>query len=86
MFIVHGRDEEAKQAVVRCIEKLGLKAVILHERPNKGRTIIEKLEDHTAKTGFVVVLLIYMVIASVIEGKILEIIEYWFGRQWRKDG
>ena len=56
MFVVHGHDEETKQSVARCIERLGLRAIILHEEPNKGRTIIEKFED-SADVGFAVVLL-----------------------------
>ena len=56
VFIVHGHDEGAKQAVARFVEKLGLKAVILHEQPNAGRTIIEKFED-SSDVGFAVVLL-----------------------------
>lgn len=56
VFIVHGHDEEAKQSVARCIEQLGLKAIILHEQPSQGRTIIEKFEDY-ADVGFAVVLL-----------------------------
>jgi predicted nucleotide-binding protein len=56
IFIVHGHDESAKQAVARFIEKLGLKAIILHEQPNAGRTIIEKFEDY-ANVGFAVVLM-----------------------------
>ena len=30
IFIVHGRDEEVKAKVARFVEKLGLKAIILH--------------------------------------------------------
>ncbi len=56
VFVVHGHDEEAKQSVARCIEKLGFKAVILHEQPNQGRTIIEKFEDYS-DVAFAVVLL-----------------------------
>lgn len=56
VFVVHGHDEEAKQSVARCLEKLGLEAIILHERPSQGRTIIEKFEDY-ADVGFAVVLL-----------------------------
>jgi len=56
VFIVHGHDEEAKQSLARCIEKLGLEAIILHEQPNQGRTIIEKFEDY-AGAGFAVILL-----------------------------
>ena len=56
VFVVHGHDEEAKQSVARCLEKLDLEAVILHEQPNQGRTIIEKFEDY-ADVSFTVVLL-----------------------------
>lgn len=47
VFIIHGHDEAAKSQTARFIEKLGLNAVILHEQPNQGRTIIEKLERHS---------------------------------------
>jgi len=56
VFIVHGHDESAREAVARFIQSLGLKPIILHEQPNAGRTIIEKLEAHTA-VDFAVVLL-----------------------------
>jgi predicted nucleotide-binding protein len=48
VFVVHGRDEGAKEAVARFISKLGLEPIILHEQPNQGRTIIEKFEAHSA--------------------------------------
>jgi hypothetical protein len=41
VFVVHGRDEAMKHAVARTLEKIGIETVILHEQPNKGRTIIE---------------------------------------------
>jgi len=56
VFIVHGRDELAKAEVARFIERAGLKAVILHEQPNAGRTIIEKFEAHGGSAGFAVVI------------------------------
>ncbi len=56
IFIVHGRDEGAKNMVARFLEKLNLKPVILAEMPAKGRTIIEKFEQH-AQVGYAVVLL-----------------------------
>jgi len=56
VFIVHGHDEESKQSVARCIERLGLVPIILHEQPNQGRTIIEKFEDY-AGVSFAIVLL-----------------------------
>lgn len=56
IFLVHGHDEEMKQAVARTLEKLGLTAIILHEQPNKGRTTIEKFTDYS-DVGFAIVLL-----------------------------
>lgn len=57
IFIVHGRDDEGmKETVARFIERLGLNAIILHEQPNEGRTIIEKFVDYS-NVGFAVALL-----------------------------
>jgi len=56
VFIVHGHHEATKEAAARTVAALGLKAVILHEQANKGRTIIEKFEAHS-DVGFAVVLL-----------------------------
>ena len=56
IFIVHGHDDDAKYEVARFIEQLGLRPIILHEKPDKGRTIIEKFEAHS-NVGFAVVLL-----------------------------
>lgn len=56
VFIVHGRNHEAKEAAARLLERLHLEPVILHEQPNKGRTLIEKFEQHSA-VGFALVLL-----------------------------
>ena len=56
VFIVHGHDELMKQATARFVEKLGLEPVILHEQPNKGRTIFEKFLDHS-EVAFALVLL-----------------------------
>lgn len=57
VFIVHGHDNEAKETVARFITKLGLKPVILHERPSDGKTIIEKLESNAEDVSFAIVLL-----------------------------
>jgi len=56
VFVVHGHDDAMKEAVARTLEKLGLDPVILHQKPNKGRTIIEKFTDY-ATVSFAVVLL-----------------------------
>ena len=56
VFIVHGRNEAYRETVVRFLEKLKLNPIILHEQPNKGRTIIEKFVDYS-NVSFAVVLL-----------------------------
>ena len=56
VFVVHGYDGEARESVARFLLELDLKPIILHEQPNQGRTIIEKVEDH-GDVGFAVVLL-----------------------------
>jgi hypothetical protein len=57
VFIVHGHDEAPRDSVARFIEKLGFEAIILHERPNKGRTIITKFREESVGVGFAVVLM-----------------------------
>ena len=56
IFLVHGHDEGTCEAVARFLEKLELEPLILHEQPNKGRTIIEKFVDHS-DVPFAIVLL-----------------------------
>lgn len=55
VFIVHGHDDAAKQAVARFVEKIGLEAIILHEQASSGKTIIEKIEA-SSNVGFAIVL------------------------------
>lgn len=55
VFIVHGHDNAAKEAVARFVEKIGFEAIILHEQASSGKTIIEKIEEYT-NVGFGIVL------------------------------
>ena len=55
VFIVHGHDNAAKEAVARFIEKIGLEAIILHEQASSGNTIIDKIEANS-NVGFAIVL------------------------------
>jgi predicted nucleotide-binding protein len=57
VFIVHGHDDGTREAVARFLERLRFEAVILHERANKGRTIITKFREEAADIGFAVVLM-----------------------------
>lgn len=56
VFIVHGHNQGTLQTVARYIESLECKAIVLHEQPNLGRTIIEKFIE-SSKVGYAVVLL-----------------------------
>lgn len=47
VFIIHGHDEASKSQVARLVQRLDLVPIILSERPNRGRTIIEKLERNS---------------------------------------
>lgn len=55
VFLVHGH-AGSEQAVARFLEQCDFDPVILHERPNQGRTLIEKFEVHS-DVGFAVILL-----------------------------
>ncbi len=56
VFVVHGHDEGAREAVARFLERLGIRPIILHEQASQGRTVIEKVEAHS-EVGFAVILL-----------------------------
>lgn len=56
VFIVHGHDDAMKAEAARLVERLGYEAIILHEQPDVGKTIIEKLEQHSEKPEFAIIL------------------------------
>jgi predicted nucleotide-binding protein len=56
VFVVHGRDNEAKQEVARFITDVGLEPIILHEQASAGMTIIEKIERYSNDADFAIVL------------------------------
>ena len=58
VFIVHGQDEGKKYELESYLQKLLREApVILHQEPNGGRVLIEKLEDSAGAVGYAIVLL-----------------------------
>lgn len=57
VFIVHGREDKPKLELGRMLEKLGFNVIILSEQPDKGRTLIEKLEEETIDIGYVFAIL-----------------------------
>jgi len=58
-FIIHGHDEKVKLELKNFIQNILQfpEPIILHERPNGGRTIIEKLEHYAEMSTIVFVLL-----------------------------
>lgn len=58
VFVVHGHAAAPKHEVARVLMRLtGREAIILHEQPNRGQTVIEKFEKHARTAAFAVVLL-----------------------------
>ena len=57
VFIVHGRNDGAKETVARFVEHLGIQPIILHEQTSRGKTIIEKIERCSDDAGFAIVLI-----------------------------
>lgn len=68
VFIVHGRDNEAKLELARYLEKINLEPIILHEQVSRGRTIIEKIEEYT-DVNYAIVLYTPCDIGGLNDGK-----------------
>jgi len=56
VFVVHGRDNAAKDELSALLTEMGLEPIVLHRQADEGRTIIEKFEAH-ADVGFAFILL-----------------------------
>ena len=57
IFIIHGHDDWMKREVQLFLNRANLDDVVLHECPDKGRTIIDKLIEEGAGASYVVALL-----------------------------
>jgi predicted nucleotide-binding protein len=56
VFIVHGHDDSLKNELESFLRELGLEPIILHKQPDRGNTLIEKIEENS-DVGFAVILL-----------------------------
>jgi predicted nucleotide-binding protein len=56
VFIVHGRDFEPVKDLKTMLTEFGLEPFILHEKPSKGKTLVEKLEYYS-NVGYAFVIL-----------------------------
>jgi predicted nucleotide-binding protein len=57
VFVVHGRNEVARIAVVSFLESVGLVGIVLHEQPNMGRHLLTKFIQEADLATFAVVLM-----------------------------
>lgn len=57
IMIIHGHDEEMKRNVQLFITRAGINEIVLHEQLDRGRTIIEKLEEESSKVTYAIALL-----------------------------
>lgn len=57
VFLVHGRDDDAKNDVALFLRTIGLDPIILHLQPNGGRDLLTKFREESAGASFAVVLM-----------------------------
>jgi hypothetical protein len=56
VFLVHGHDSRMRKRVEEWLREIGLEPIILHQQPDQGRTIIEKIEAYSG-VGSAIILL-----------------------------
>lgn len=56
ILLVHGRDEATKESLLEFLEKLGLRPLILHEQPEGGKSMMEKIGE-SLDVHFAIILL-----------------------------
>jgi len=57
VFIIHGHDNALKREVQLLLARADLDDVVLHEKPDKNRSIIDKLIEEGAPAAYVIALL-----------------------------
>ena len=68
-----GHDNGSRDVSPKFLEQIELEAIILHEQPDQGFTIIEKFEKYASQVAFAVVLLTPLddlVVPSTITGQV----------------
>ena len=69
IFIIHGHDTKLKQEVQLLLSRVGLEGVVLHEQPDKGRNVIDKLIEESAGIEYAIAI---MTPDDVMEGGIVR--------------
>lgn len=57
VFIIHGKNNELKREVQLLLERVGIEGIVLHERADKGRTIIDKLIEEAEPAIYAIAIL-----------------------------
>lgn len=57
VFVIHGHDSQIKTELSLFLKTGGVPYVVLHEQPDKGRTIIDKLVEESELSNFAIALL-----------------------------
>lgn len=71
VFVVHGRNDQAKSEVVGFLEELSLEPIVLHEQPSMGRHLLTKFIDEAELATFAVVLMTGDDVGGLPEGEML---------------
>lgn len=56
-FIIHGHDDDFKREVQLLLSRAGVNNIVLHEQPDKGRSIIDKLIEESKPAIYAIALL-----------------------------
>jgi predicted nucleotide-binding protein len=56
VFIIHGHDDALKNEVKLLLINAGVNHIVLHEQPDKGRTIIDKLLEESISSNYAIAL------------------------------
>lgn len=57
VFIIHGKNNELKREVQLLLERVGIEGIVLHEKADKGRTIIDKLIEEAEPAIYAIAIL-----------------------------
>lgn len=56
IFVVHGHDETKRVEIESFLRSIDYEPIVLFKEPNKGKTIIEKIEEHVNDVCYAIVL------------------------------
>lgn len=57
VFIIHGKNNELKREVQLLLERVGIEGIVLHEKADRGRTIIDKLIEEAEHAIYAIAIL-----------------------------